>query len=75
MGMFLTKELQICPLICIIRRTWDPVPSTFYDHFTTSMVDIATSGVCMILVAPSVAKPFICVDSCFSASDNKPRLG
>ena len=32
-----------------------PDPSTFYDHLTTTMVDVPLSGYCLLIVAPSGA--------------------
>ena len=51
-----------------------PVSSTLYDHFTTTMVDISTSGVWVLIFDPYEAKPSICADSCFSSSEKKPLL-
>ena len=44
-----------------------PGPSSFSDHFTTTMVfvDIAPSGAWLLIVASSVSEPSISVDSCF----------
>ena len=49
-----------------------PEPSTFSDHFTTTIVDVSPSGAWLIIIAPYGAKSSVCIDSCFSSSEKKP---
>ena len=48
-----------------------PGPSTFSDHFTTDMVDVAPYEYLLLIVTPYGSKSSICVYSCFSSSENK----
>ena len=41
---------------------FSPEPSTLYDHFITTMVDIYLYGSWLLIVSPSGGKPSICVD-------------
>ena len=41
------------------------------DHFITTMVNISTSGSWLLILAPSGSEYYICLDSCFSSSENK----
>ena len=40
-----------------------PGPSNFSDHFTTTMVDIATTEAWLLIIAPSGDEPYICAES------------
>ena len=75
MGQLLTKKLDTCPLTFIICRILYPNPSTFYEHFITIIVDIYPSISWLLIIAPSVAKLSIYVDSCLSSSEKKPQSG
>ena len=50
-----------------------PDPSTFSDHFKTTMVDISPSGSWLLIVDPSGYEPSIYVDSCVTSSEKKMR--
>ena len=50
-------------------------PSTLSDYLTTTMVDIYPSGAWLLMIHPSGAEPYICIDSCLSSSEKKPQSG
>ena len=49
-----------------------PDPSTLSDHLTTIILDVSPSGAWLLILAPSGAESSVCIDSCFSSSENKP---
>ena len=54
---------------------FSPYPSTLSDHLTTTMIDVPPSGYWWFIIAPSKSKSSIPINSCFSSSEKKPRLG
>ena len=50
-----------------------PDPSTLSDYFTTTMLDISPSRAWLLIISPFGTKPYICIESYFSTSENKPR--
>ena len=49
-----------------------PDPYTFSDHLTTTIVDVPPSGAWLLIISPSGAEYYICIDSCLSSSEKKP---
>ena len=47
--------------VCILRIL-SPDPSTFYDHFTTTIVDIDPYISWLLIIDPYASQPFTCVD-------------
>ena len=54
---------------------FSPNHSTFYDHFTKTLVDIDPSRAWLLIVSPSEAEPSIFVYSFLSSSEKKPQSG
>ena len=52
-----------------------PYPSTFYDHLTTTMVDVSPSVTMLIIISPSGAEYSIRIESYLSYSEKKPWTG
>ena len=72
MGLFLTKELRNHPILHRGEYILSPDPSTFSDHLITTIVVVPPYGAWLLIIDPSGAEYYICVDSCFSSSEKKP---
>ena len=55
-----------------VEYIFPPEPSTFSDQLITRILDVSPYGAWLVIIAHYGIESFICIDSCFSYSEEKP---